>query len=76
MTIEATLNEEHDAIEEGRFIRRERYLGSCARSFYVGDNIEQEDIKANLKNGVLRIEIPKKTEQKGLSEKKYIEIDS
>ena len=35
--------------EEGKFVRRERYVGSCSRSFYVGNEVKSEDIKASFK---------------------------
>ena len=60
--------------EEGKFVRRERYLGECSRSFYIGDDIKDEDIKASFKNGTLQLEIPKKEEKKELPEKRYIPI--
>lgn len=54
----------HDGSEEkddkGKFIRRERYYGSCTRQFYVGDTVRKDDIKANMKDGVLILTIPKK----------------
>lgn len=46
--------------KKGNYIRRERYTGSCQRSFYVGDHIKQEEIEASFKDGTLRIEVPKK----------------
>jgi len=54
-------SEEND--EEEKYVRRERYYGECSRSFYVGDNISEEEINAEFKNGILKIEIPKKEEQ-------------
>ena len=59
--------------EAGKYIRRERYYGTCSRSFYVGEDIKQEDIKAKFEDGTLKIEIPKK-ENKQIKNKKYIEI--
>ena len=59
--------------DEGHIIRRERYQGSCSRSFYVGD-VQKEDIKAAFDNGELKITIPKDT-VKQVEEKKYISID-
>lgn len=59
--------------ESGKYIRKERYYGECTRKFYVGEKINEEDIKANFKNGILNIEIPKK-ETLEAPEKKYIEI--
>lgn len=64
-------SEEKD--DEGHIIRRERYSGSCSRSFYVGD-VQKEDIKASFDNGELKITIPKDT-VKQVEEKKYISID-
>lgn len=63
-----------DKDEKGKFVRRERYYGECSRSFYVGEEIEEDDIKATFKNGTLLIELPKKESKKELPEKKYIEI--
>lgn len=56
------------------YIRRERYSGSCQRSFYVGDNLTQEDIKASFKHGILTLSIPKK-DAKQVETKKYIAIE-
>ena len=69
-----TNNENEEKDKKGKFVRKERYYGECSRSFYVGKDITDEDIKASFKNGTLRIEIPKKEEQKKVSQKKYIEI--
>lgn len=46
--------------EEGRYLRRERYSGSLSRSFYVGDALTEEDVKAKFENGILQISLPKK----------------
>ena len=67
-----TNNEQKD--EQGNYIRRERYCGKCSRSFYVGDSIKEEDIKANFNNGILELTFPKEVEQKA-EEMKYITID-
>ena len=75
LTVNASTNTEKEDKEEGKFVRKERYVGSCSRSFYVGDAVENEDIKASFKNGTLKIEIPKKENKKELSEVKYIPID-
>ena len=61
--------------EKGKYVRKERYTGECSRSFYVGDNVKEEDIKAKFTNGTLRLEIPKKEDKKELEEKKYIPIE-
>lgn len=75
LTIHATMNNENNEEENGKFVRRERYFGECSRSFYVGDAIETEDVKANFKNGTLKLVVPKKEVQKELTEKKYVQIE-
>ena len=75
LTIHATTDSHKEEKEEGKFVRKERYVGECSRSFYVGEDIKEEDIKASFKNGTLKLEIPKKEEKKELPEKKYIPID-
>ena len=50
-------------------------MGTCSRSFYVGEDVKSEDIKATFKKGILRLEVPKKEDKKELPEKKYIEIE-
>lgn len=75
LTVHATMNSENNEEEKGKFLRRERYFGECSRSFYVGDNIQPEDIKASFKNGTLSLEIPKEDPKKELPEKKYIQIE-
>ncbi len=74
LTVHANINSNKEEKEEGKFVRKERYVGSSSRSFYVGEEIESQDIKASFKNGTLQIEVPKKEEKKQLPEKKYISI--
>ena len=74
LTISAERNvnkEEKD--EKGKFVRRERYMGSCQRSFFVGKEVRQEDIHASFENGILKLVFPKK-ELPAAEEKKYITI--
>ena len=75
LTIHATTESHKEEKEDGKFVRKERYQGECSRSFYIGDDIREEDIRASFKNGTLQLEIPKKEEQTALPEKKYIPID-
>lgn len=75
LTVHAEMDSNNEEKEEGKFVRKERYVGSCSRSFYVGTEIQSEDIKASFKNGMLKIEIPKKDEKKELPKKKYIQIE-
>ena len=76
LTISATKgasNDEQD--KKGKYIRRERYSGSCSRSFYVGDAVTEADIKAKFENGTLTMMIPKKEVQPAVENKKYIAIE-
>lgn len=74
LTISAAkgLNKDEKEKKNGRYIRRERYAGACQRSFYVGENISQDDISAEFKHGILKLSIPKK---EPAEEKTYITID-
>lgn len=70
------LDKEEKEEKTGRFVRRERYVGSMSRSFYVGEDIRQEDIHAKYESGVLRLSIPKQEEKKAqIEDKKYIAIE-
>ncbi len=64
----------NDEDEEENYVYRERYCGECSRSFYVGEGITEEDVKANFKNGILTITIPSKKETEK-ENKKHIQID-
>ena len=76
LSILATANSSKDENDDqGEFVRKERYFGECSRSFYIGDDITEEDIRASFKNGTLKIEVPKKEAKKEIPEKKYIAID-
>ncbi len=75
LTVHAKVNKEDNDEEKGKFVRKERYTGECSRSFYVGDSIKEEDVKAKFKNGTLTLEVPKKEEHKEIEEKKYIPIE-
>ena len=61
--------------EGSKFVRRERYVGNVSRSFYVGEELTEEDIKAKFEDGVLKITLPKKEAQPKVEEKKYISIE-
>ena len=65
-------NEEKDA--KGNLIRSERRFGTCSRSFYVGENIKAEDVKAKFENGILNIVLPSK-EQKSIETKQTVTIE-
>ena len=72
LTIHAEELREHDETKSGKYIRRERFVGKFSRSFYVGEDVEEKDITANLTDGVLTLDINKVEPKK--AEKKYIEI--
>ncbi len=65
-------NDEKD--KKGKVIRQERYSGSMQRSFYVGEGVTEEDIKAKFEDGVLKLTVPKK-EKEAVPEKKLIQIE-
>ena len=53
-------------LEEGRYLRRETFSGTCARSFYVGDAVKKEDIHAKFEDGILHVTLPASQQQKAL----------
>lgn len=75
LNIHAKMDEQKEEKEEGKFVRKERYVGECSRSFYVGEDVESEDVKARFINGTLKLEVPKKEKRQELPEKKYIQIE-
>ena len=62
--------EENEKDEKGKYIRRERYTGSQSRSFYVGEHLTEEDIRASFEDGILKLSIPKE-EAKPVEEKRH-----
>ena len=77
LTISAAKGLDKDEKEKdtGRYIRQERYAGACQRSFYVGENVRQEDVKGEFKHGILKLFVPKKEAKPAVEEKKYITIE-
>ena len=73
LEIKANVSKNNDSSEE-KYVRQERFYGECSRSFYVGDDVDEEDINAQFKNGILKIEIPKKEKLDNSNEIKKIEI--
>ena len=75
LTISAAKGVNNDQKDkDGNYIRRERYSGSMSRSFYVGENVTQEDVHAKYEDGILKLTVPKK-EQKKVEESSHIAIE-
>lgn len=76
LTITANRSEEkEEKNERGDCIHKERYTGTCTRSFYVGDKVTQEDIKASFKDGILALSVPKETPKAIEEQPKFIPIE-
>lgn len=71
LTVEAKIEKESED-KDAHYLKRERYIGATARSFYVGEDISENDIHANYEKGMLKLSVPK--EGTNVKEKKYIEI--
>lgn len=75
LTVSAAKSLDKDETDKkGKYLRQERYAGSMSRSFYVGEDITEEDIRAKFENGILKLDIPK-VEAKKIEQKKYIAIE-
>ena len=75
LTIEANHNQkQEEKDDQGHYLRKERFTGSCSRSFYVGDNVKEEDVHAKFDNGILKLSFPKE-EPKRLSGGSNIAIE-
>ena len=76
LTITAKKAENKDEEDKKHsYVRKERYTGSCKRTFYVGEELKQEDIKAGFQNGILKLFVPKETQQKVEEKPKLITIE-
>ncbi len=76
MTITATKAENKDeADKKGNYIRRERYQGTSSRSFYVGEEVKEEDIKAKFEDGILKVFVPKIEAVPEVPQTKFIAIE-
>ena len=76
LNIQATREEKKDEKDDkGKYVRRERYTGTCNRSFYVGSSIKHEDIHSKYENGILHVTFPKEETKKEAEEKKFVSID-
>ena len=76
MTITATKAEDKDEKDKkGNYIRRERYQGTSSRSFYVGEEVKEEDIKAKFEDGILKVFVPKIEAVPEVPQSKFIAIE-
>lgn len=75
LTVQAKRLEEKKDSSNEKYIRRERYSGQYQRSFYLGKQVTEEEIKAKFKDGILTLDIPKKSPQIQEKNKKYISIE-
>lgn len=76
LTITAKTENSNDGKDaNGKYIRRERYSGTCSRAFYVGEDITQQDIGARFENGILKLSVPKKDAKPKVEENHFITIE-
>ena len=76
MTITATKAEDKDEKDKkGNYLRRERYQGTSSRSFYVGEEVKEEDIKAKFEDGILKVFVPKIEAVPEVPQSKFIAIE-
>ena len=73
LTITAKKNAGNDKKDkEGKYIRRERYSGEMSRSFYVGNDMKEDDIHASFEDGILTLQLPKMEEKKQIEDQKHL----
>ncbi len=76
VTVTAKTEKKNDeGKENGHYIRRERFSGTYSRSFYVGEDVNEEDVKAKYENGTLKLFVPDKEKQPKDETKKIISIE-
>lgn len=76
LCISATLSQDkNENGENGRYLRRERFVGTVRRSFYVGEKIQKENIRAKFEDGTLYLTIPKETQPAQIEQKNLIAIE-
>lgn len=76
LTIEAERKADNEIKDKnGKYVRKECFTGKCQRSFYVGEQVTQDDIHASFENGILTIAVPKIKEQPKVEENHYIAIE-
>ena len=76
LEVTAEVKKEDDSEEKDKFVHKERYYGHCSRSFYVGEQIKEEDVNAEFKNGILKICIPKKKKEKNFQKQNILKLNN
>ena len=74
LIVSAKFDYNNEDKEKNNYIRRERHYGNCSRSYYLGEDVTEEDIKAKLQDGVLTLNV-KKVDPKAKETKKFISIE-
>ena len=74
LIVSAKFDYNNEDKEKNNYIRRERHYGNCSRSYYLGEDVTEEDIKAKLQDGVLTLNV-KKVDPKAKETKKLISIE-
>ena len=73
LTVSAEKNEtEEEGKEASKYLRKECRV-SCQRSYYVGDKVQEENVKAKYENGMLQLTVPKEEPKKIASKSIAIE---
>lgn len=73
LTVSAEKSEkEEEGKDTPKYLRRECRV-SCQRSYYVGDKVEEENVKAKYENGMLQLTVPKEEPKKIASKSIAIE---
>ena len=75
LTVSAKVEKENNNDENERYVHKERFYGECSRNFFVGEDVSEEDIHAEFKNGILKITMPKMEDKKELPQAKKINIE-
>ena len=74
LIVSAKVEKNENSDENERYVHKERFYGECSRNFFVGEDVTEEDIHAEFKNGILKVTIPKMDAKKELPQARRIEI--
>ena len=76
LTVHASMNKDvNESDKNSKYVHKERYVGECSRSFYVGENVKEDEVKASFKNGTLKLVVPKKDQKELDSGDNFIPIE-